>query len=103
LAGSDLAFDVDLLALLQVLAADLGELAPGHDPMPFRLLGLLPALVDPALGGGETEIGDRLTPGGVAHLRIGSQMSDQNDLVDAAHGDFLSGRLVAVDSPMPAS
>src|SRR5262245_19715710 len=32
LPGADLAFDVDLLALLQVLAADLGELAPGHDP-----------------------------------------------------------------------
>src|SRR5258706_8145838 len=38
-------FDVDLRALLQVLARDLGELAEERDAMPFRLLLHLAVLV----------------------------------------------------------
>src|SRR5262245_21433111 len=92
LAGADAAFDEDLPTLGEVLADDLGLLAPDHHPMPLGGFLLLTALVGPALGGGDAQIGDRLLARGVAQLRVGTQIADQDDLVHAAHVRLLSFR-----------
>src|SRR5439155_7386219 len=89
LARADAALDVDLPALGEVLAADLGLLAPDHDPMPLRDFLLLPALVGPALGGGQAQVGHRLPRLRVAHLGVRAEIADQDDLVDAAHARLL--------------
>src|SRR5438132_12091305 len=51
LARLQAALDVDLAALLQVLAGDLGELAEERDAVPLRLLLRLAVLVLPLLSG----------------------------------------------------
>src|SRR5690606_19205163 len=57
----DLTFEVDAIALLQVLLGDVGEGGPGDDPVPLRLLLLLTALVVPATARGDGEFGDLRT------------------------------------------
>src|SRR6185503_780709 len=82
--------DVDLRALLEVLARDLGELAEEGDPVPFRLLLLLPRLVLPLLRGRDGDVGDRAAVGHVARLGIAPEVADEDDLDDRCHvGPFL--------------
>src|SRR5947209_6811658 len=78
---------VDLLALGEVLAGDLGLLAPDDDLVPLGLLLLLAVLVPPAAVGGQGEAGDRLPRRGRPHLGVAAQVADQDHFVD--HCTFL--------------
>src|SRR6478752_1610855 len=89
----DRPFDVDLVALLAVLLGDVGQLGvlgvPEDHPVPLRLLLLLPALVLPAVARGHRQGGDLGSVGSAPHLRIGPQVPDESDLVQApAHNDL---------------
>src|SRR5262249_46347030 len=61
-ARLQLAFDIDLRALLQILLGDLGEVVVENDDIvPLGLvLALAGILVAPGLGGGDPEIDDRV-------------------------------------------
>src|SRR5262249_9124171 len=87
----ELAFEVDLRALLQILLGDLGEpLAENDHAMPFGLFATFAGgLVAPVFGGGDAQVRDRPAVLGAADFRIGAQIADENDLVDAACHDFL--------------
>jgi hypothetical protein len=64
LARAQLAFDIDLRALLQILARDLGELAEKADAVPFGGFLLFAAgLVLPGLGSRDADVGDRFARG----------------------------------------
>src|SRR6185436_20593558 len=61
LARAQAALDVDLRALLQIFAGDLGQAAEEGDAMPLGGFLLLAArLVFPRVGGGDADIGDRV-------------------------------------------
>ena len=81
-----LALDIDLHALLQVLLGHLGEVVvEDDDVVPLGLfLAVARILVAPALRGGDAQIDDRIAGVQPAHLGIGSQIAHQNDLVYAA-------------------
>src|SRR5690554_7543518 len=84
LAGLQVALDVDLAALLQVLLGDLGQLVEHHHVVPLgALLALTGLLVHPGVGGRQAQVGDRRTGGQEANLGILSQVADEDDLVDA--------------------
>src|SRR5215467_4423705 len=86
LARAQRALDVDLRALLQVLARDLGEAVEEHHAMPLGALLLLAArLVLPLVGGRDRDVGDRAALGGVAGLRIAPEVAYDDDLVDRCH------------------
>ncbi len=57
LARRDAALDVDLPPFLEVLGADLRELAPCDDAMPFGALLARTAAVGEVLGGSNREVG----------------------------------------------
>src|ERR671910_3193557 len=57
--------------------------------MPFRLLVLLPVFRCPIFGGCNAEACNRRSAGRVTHLRITSEIADQNHLVHATHGSTL--------------
>jgi hypothetical protein len=80
LAILDPALDVDLAALLQVLAGDLAEAPVQRDPVPLGLFLLLAALVLPRLGRRDGDVGDRIAVRQVARLGIAAQVADQNRL-----------------------
>lgn len=82
LAGLDLAFDIDLLAFVQVFAADIGEAAPGDDVVPFGALLRLAVAVFELFAGGQREGGDGGAGGRVAQLGVFSEIADQDDFVD---------------------
>src|SRR5690606_3037851 len=88
LAGAQAALDVELRTLAQVLAGDLRELPEEHHAVPFGALLLLAGLfVLPGLGGGQRDVGDGVAAGGVARIRVGAAVADQDDFVDSAsHG-----------------
>src|SRR5262249_39778790 len=86
LPRADAALDEDLAAFGQVLADDLRLLAPHHHAMPLGGFLLLSALVGPALGSGDAQVGDRLLARGVTQLGVRAEIADQNHLVDATHG-----------------
>src|SRR5256714_1287322 len=81
LARLQASFDVDLRALLEVLARDLRELAEEGDAVPFRLLLHLARLVLPLVGGRDGNVRDRAAVRHVARLRIASEVAHQNHLV----------------------
>src|SRR5262249_14035278 len=81
---ADAPVDVDELSLAQVLAADLGQLAPGHDVVPFRALLLLAVAVGEALVGGDGELGDGLAAGARLALWILAASDVENYFVYAA-------------------
>ena len=85
---AQLALDVYLSTFLQVLAGDFRQAAEEFHPVPFGAFLLLAGLlVLPRFGGGDADRGDRRPAWCVASFRIGAQIADQNDLVDAAcHG-----------------
>src|SRR6185295_16470799 len=85
--GADRALDVDELPLLQILAADLAELAPGGDVVPLRALLLLAGFVGELLVRGHREAGHRSAAGGGTDLRVFAQTADEDDFVD--HGWIL--------------
>src|SRR5690349_3592275 len=85
--------DVDLVPLLAVLLGHVGELAvlrvPEDDPVPLGLLLLLPALVLPLVARRHRQRSDLGPVGGAPDLRIGPQVPDEGDLVQAtAHNDL---------------
>ena len=84
-AGLQLALDIDLRALLQVLLGDLGEVVvEDHDAMPLGLfLALAGILVAPAFRGGDPQIDDRIAGVQPPDFGISPEIADQNDLVDA--------------------
>src|SRR6185437_5384344 len=90
LARLEAPFHVDLRALLEVLARDLGELAEEGDAMPFGLLLLLAVLVLPHVRGRDRDVGDRAAVGHVARFRIAAEVADDDHLVDRCHTPFLS-------------
>ena len=83
LARLELAFKINLGALLQILLGDTGEaFAEDDDAVPFGLLASLAArLVAPTLAGRHAQIDNGPPVLGVPHLRIGAKIADQNDLV----------------------
>src|SRR5262249_19067761 len=84
-------FEINLRALLQVLLGDLGEpLAEDHHAVPFSLFApLAGVLVPPVLRCGHPQIDDWTPVLGAADFRISAQITDENDLVDAACHDAL--------------
>ena len=101
LAGLDAALDVDLGALAQVLRGELRLLAPGDDAEPLGLFLPLALLVLVVAVDGDRELGDRLTAGRVAHLRIAAQVADDHALVER-HSTVLLA-LWAIDAAGAAS
>ncbi len=92
-ARLQLAFDVDLRALLAVLLGHLAEiLVEDHDVVPLgALLALARVLVAPSLRSGEGEAYDLIAGVQPAHFRILAQIADEDHLVDAArHGLLLT-------------
>src|SRR5581483_5919663 len=86
LARAEAPFDVDLRALLQVLARDLREPAEEHHAVPLGALLLLAArLVLPRVGGRHRDVADRPALGVVAGLGVAAQIAHQDDLVDRCH------------------
>src|SRR5690606_16142158 len=92
--GLQPAFHKGLTALGEILPAEFTELAPNHNPVPFRALLALPAFVGPAFVGGQVEVGYRSPVTGVPDLRVSSEPSDEDYLVNtASHGDALPARI----------
>src|ERR1700730_17896167 len=85
-ARLQLAFDINLGALLQILLGDLAEpFVEDDDAVPLGLfLALAGRLVAPAFGGRDAQIGDRPPVLGPPDLRVLAEVSDQNHLVHAA-------------------
>src|SRR5207248_5765994 len=79
LAGADGALDVHLAPLGEVLAARLALLAPHDDVVPLGALLALPFLVVPHLAGRDREARHRASIRREAHLRILSEVPDQQD------------------------
>lgn len=90
LAGAQAAFDIDLRALLQILAANLGQLAESRDTDPLgHFLAFAGLLVLPVLRAGNAEIADCLAAGGVACFRIAPQIADADPFVYRCHCLYL--------------
>src|SRR5882672_6427874 len=86
LARAQLALDVDLRALLQVLAGDLGEAAEEGDAMPLGGFLLLAArLVLPRVGRRDANVGDGVTARQIFGFRVGAEIADDDDLVHRCH------------------
>src|SRR5438552_7675582 len=85
-ARLQLALDVNLGALLQILLGDLAEPFIEDDhAVPLGLfLALAGGLVAPAFGGRDAQIGDRPPVLGTPDFRILAEISDQNHLVHAS-------------------
>src|SRR6185437_5971566 len=82
-AGLQLAFNVNLGTLFQILPGNLAEpFVEDHDPMPLGLfLALAGRLVAPVLGGRNAEICNRPSVLGAPDFRILAEISNQNHLV----------------------
>src|SRR3990172_5929783 len=86
LAGADAALDVDLRALLQVLAGDLRQAPEERDAVPLgRLLLLAARLVLPAIGGRDADIRHALAARQIASLGVGPEGSHQDHFVHGCH------------------
>ena len=81
-AGLQLAFDIDLAALFEVLLGHLGLPTPEHEPMPLGSLLALPCIaVIPAFRSRQAEIGYGHSVRRVAYFGIAAQIADQNYFV----------------------
>src|SRR5256885_6217257 len=86
--------DVDLVTLLEVLLAHISEtgsglVIPADNPVPIGLFLFFPAGAGPLPAGGHREGGDSRTAIRATHLGIGTQVPDQNDLIEtAAHNNL---------------
>src|SRR6266849_4089431 len=86
LAGAQGPFDVDLRALLQVFAGDLGEAAEEHHAVPLGAFLLFSArLVFPGVGGGDRNVGDRPAFWIVTSLGIAPEVAYENHFVYRSH------------------
>ena len=85
-SGLELALDINLGALLQILLGNLAEtFTKDHDAMPFRLFfPLAGVLVAPGIRGRNAQIGDRTTVLCALDFRVGAEISNQNDFIDAS-------------------
>ncbi len=78
---ADVALDVELFAFRNVLVADLGELAPGDDIVPFGM-GLSVLVLETGFRGRQAEL-RHVGPGWKrSEIDISSNVSDENDLVN---------------------
>ena len=68
---------------VRIDAADLAALAPDHDPMPLGTFLFLPSLVGPRFVGCQAELANAGTARRVAHVRVRSEVTDENDFVDS--------------------
>src|ERR1700761_1079493 len=90
-ARGEASFDVELVALLHVVADDLRGARVGDDVVPFGAILPLARLVLVAVGGGDREVGDPLAAGEELDLRVLAEIAEQCDLVDAlCHGSLSS-------------
>src|SRR4051794_5646145 len=95
LAGLQLAFDVDLRALLQELLGDSRQVfVEDHHVVPLgALLALAGGLVLPGFRGGDSEIHYGVAGVEPPHLRVLAEVADQDDLVHASrHGSLSTSR-----------
>src|SRR5262245_34665609 len=76
------AFDVDLAALLQVFAGDLGEPSEERDTVPLGTFLFFATLVLPGVGGGNTDVRNRTAFGHIPHFRVAAEVADQDHFVD---------------------
>ena len=90
-------FEVNLRAFLEILLGDLGQaFAEDDDAMPFGLLSpFAGVLVAPGFRSRDPQIDDRPAVLCAANFRVGSEIADENDLVDATRHDALR---VAIDA-----
>ena len=79
----ELAFDVELVALVDVFLDCLGELTPEDDVVPLGLLGDLGAVLEgvTTLGGGKAEAGDGDALVDVADFGLGAYVADEHYFV----------------------
>ena len=90
----DLALDVELVALLAIALADVGELlavlvVPGDQPVPGGLLLLLAAGILPLPARGEGEGRDATTTRRGSELGLSAEIADQDHLVETlAHASL---------------
>src|SRR5690606_27135924 len=88
LVVADLALDVDLRALAQVLAGDLAELAEEGHPVPLGVFLRIAVAVLAYRRRGEADLGDRHAALGVPGLGVVAEVADEDRLVDATcHGN----------------
>src|SRR5690606_5819835 len=88
LVVADLALDVDLRALAQVLAGDLAELAEEGHPVPLGVFLRIAVAVLAYRRRGEADLGDRHAALGVPGLGGVAELADEDRLVDATcHGN----------------
>src|SRR3990170_1719306 len=84
-AGALATLDIHPAALLQELAALLRQLTPGHHAEPFGLLASLTVRGGIVAAGSHPKAGQGVAVGSIAHLRIRSQITDDQNLVEARH------------------
>src|SRR5215470_14421481 len=84
-ARLELALEIDLRALAQILLGDLAQvLVEDHDAVPLGLfLPLARRLVTPGFGGCNGEVDHGIAGGQTPHLRVAPEIADQYDFVDA--------------------
>src|SRR5690606_26372117 len=102
LVVAQLALDVDLRALAQVLAGDFAELAEEHHAVPFGALLLVAVAVVAHAGGGQADAGHGHAALGVFHVRVVAAVADQADCVAAAGHVIRSLRCVPGFMPAAA-
>src|SRR3990170_1455002 len=84
-AGALATLDIHPAALLQELTALLRQLTPGHHAEPFGLLASLTVRGGIVAAGSHPKAGQGVAVGSIAHLRIRSQITDDQNLVEARH------------------
>src|SRR5262249_41354063 len=100
-----LALDIDLRSLAQVLLRNLDEsLVEDHDAVPLGLLAPLAAvLVAPVLRSGHREVGDARAILRAADFGIAAEIADQDNLVHAACHDVSLRSLAPTPTRRPAN
>jgi len=92
LVGPDAPFDIDLAALLEILAGRLGQLAEEDDAVPFgAVLQLTRCLVTEAVGSRHPDVANRVAVGRIAGFRIRTKVADENHFIDRSHVASLNG------------
>src|SRR5579863_7439539 len=91
--GAQAALDVNLVALLQILAGNLRGARPGGDVVPLGAVLPVAVFVLEAFVGGQTKLGHGRALGRVFHFGIFAQVAEKNDLVDtfSCHGSSFAG------------
>jgi len=86
-AGLNLALDVELGALLHIVADDLGSALEGDEVVPFGAVGPVAGRVFGAVGGGKAEAGNHGPAGRCANFRVFAYVAEKDDFIDAlCHG-----------------